>query len=401
MPPILHGRSIGYACRTFPPVEHRTTSARCRPFIAIAMRVVFATLRGHVPEQLGGSQQSIHTLLQALVERGHDCEAVATLQPGPRRLLYRGMRRLSGRRDFGLKDSRPGYPTYRAWYEFVPSLLGARLESNRPDLVVADFSSENPLLPQALARQIPTLLRISRMWPPERRVAIPHDPFLQAYSNSADMASRVRAQYGIETPVIYPPIDVERFRTARPNPECVTFFNPIAIKGVETVLDVAARLPHRHFQVVEVLRLSSAALEDLRGRLAKLPNVTFCRASPDVRPVYSKTQLLLVPSQWEEPFGRVVVEAQASGIPCIVRDSGGLREAVGEGGILMAPSAGSTEWAEVVESVLRNPDRLAALSAAATRNAARPEFSLRHHVAQFVAVAESHVAAAQRASNTS
>ena len=67
----------------------------------------------------------------------------------------------------------------------------------------------------------------------------------------------------------------------------------------------------------------------------------------------------------------------------------------------MAPSAGSTEWAEVVESVLRNPDRLAALSAAATRNAARPEFSLRHHVAQFVAVAESHVAAAQRASNTS
>ena len=91
---------------------------------------------------------------------------------------------------FGLKDRRNGYPTYRAWNEFVPLLLGARLDANRPDLVVADFSSENPILPEALARKIPTLLRISMMWPAERQVGIPHDPFLQAYSNSAFMASR-------------------------------------------------------------------------------------------------------------------------------------------------------------------------------------------------------------------
>ena len=92
----------------------------------------------------------------------------------------------------------------------------------------------------------------------------------------------------------------------------------------------------------------------MRRGCASLPNVTFCRAAPDVRPVYRNTQLLLVPSQWEEPFGRVVVEAQSSGIPCIARDVGGLREAVGDGGFLMPPSAGPSEWAEVVESVLEN-----------------------------------------------
>jgi glycosyltransferase involved in cell wall biosynthesis len=338
----------------------------------------------------------MHTLLQALLERGDDCEAVATIQPGPRLALYRAIRRVSGQAAFGLKDRRNGYPTYRAWNEFVPPLLGARLDANRPDLVVADFSVKNPILPEALARKIPVLLRISMMWPAERQIGIPRDPLLQAYSNSAFMASRVRAQYGIETPVIYPPIDVERFRTARRDPRFVTFFNPIAIKGVETVLELAARLPHRRFQVVEVLRLPSAALDDLRGRLGTLPNVTFCRAAPDVRPVYSNTQLLLVPSQWEEPFGRVVVEAQSSGIPCVVRDVGGLREAAGEGGLLMPPSAGPAEWAEVVESVLQDRERLAALSAAAFRNAARAEFSLEHHVRQFVALAQSHVAAAKR-----
>ena len=356
------------------------------------MRILFGTLRGHVPEQLGGSQQSIHALLQALHERGHDSEAVATIQPGPRLLLYRAMRRVSGRSAFGLKDRRNGYATYRAWNEFVPLLVGERVDAHRPDLVVVDFSSENRILPEVLARKIPTLLRISMMWPAERQIAIPRDPFLQAYSNSAFMASRVGAQYDVETPVIYPPIDVERFRTARRDPRYVTFFNPIAIKGVETVLEVAARLPHRRFQVVEVLQLPTAALDDLRGRLAALPNVTFCRAAPDVRPIYRNTLLLLVPSQWEEPFGRVVVEAQSSGIPCIVRDIGGLREAVGAGGVLMPPSAGSSEWAEAVDSVLENRDRLAALSAAASKNAARPEFSLEHHVRQFVALAESHVA---------
>jgi glycosyltransferase involved in cell wall biosynthesis len=364
------------------------------------MRILFGTLRGHVPEQLGGSQQSIHALLQALLERGHDCEAVATIQPGPRLLLYRAIRRLSGRRAFGLKDRRNGYPTYRAWNEFVPELLGARVDAHRPDLVVADFSVENPILPEALARRVPTLLRISRMWSAERQIGIPRDPFLQAYSNSVFMASRARVQYGIETPVIYPPIDVGRFRTARRDPQCVTFFNPIGIKGIDTVLELAARLPHRRFQVVEVLRLPSAALDDLRARLTTLPNVTFCRAARDVRPVYSNTLLLLVPSQWEEPFGRVVVEAQSSGIPCIARDVGGLGEAVGAGGVLMPPSAGPLEWAEAVESVLENRDRLAVLSEAASRNAERPEFSLEHHVRQFVALAESHVAVVTRSGAT-
>ena len=83
------------------------------------------------------------------------------------------------------------------------------------------------------------------------------------------------------------------------------------------------------------------------------------------------------------------------------RDVGGLREAVGAGGLLMPPSAGPAEWAEVVESVLEKRDRLADLSAAAIRNAARPEFSLEHHVRQFVALAESHVAAAKRSDATS
>jgi glycosyltransferase involved in cell wall biosynthesis len=335
----------------------------------------------------------MHALLQALQAKGHACEAVATIEPGARLLLYRVLRRLSGRRRIGLCDRRNRYATYRAWYDQVPRLVGARLDANRPDVLVADFRPENGMVDEALRRGVPTLLRIVSVGSVERQVPIPRHPLVQTYSNSTFVASRVRVRYGLESPIIYPLIDIERYRTVRRDPAFVTFFNPIAIKGLETVLDVARRLPHRRFQIVEVLPLRGAALADLRARFAASPNVTFCRATQDVRPVYSRTQLLLAPSQVEEGFGRVVIEAQASGVPCVARAVGGLGEAVGAGGVLMPPAATSAEWADAIEAVLGNDRRLADLSAAAASNAARPEFSLEHNVDRFIALAASHVAA--------
>jgi len=355
------------------------------------MRVLFGTSRGHVPEQLGGSQQDMHALLRQFFEQGHGCEAVATIESGPRLLAYRTIRRLSGRRFIALKDRRNGYATYRAWYDLVPKAAAARMDANRPDVVVADFRVNDRIWEEALRRDIPTLLRIVSVGAVEQQHPIPRHPLIRVYGNSAFVASRIRARYGIESPVLYPPIQVDRYRTTRTNPTFVTFFNPIASKGLELVLEVAALLPHRRFQLVEVARLDAAPLTFLRKRLATLPNVTFYRAAPDVRPFYSRTVLLLAPSQVAEGFGRVVVEAQASGIPCVARDVGGLGEAVGAGGILLPASAGPAEWAEAVESVLGSEDVLQTLSSAATLNVARPEFSLEHHVRQFLDLAESHI----------
>jgi glycosyltransferase involved in cell wall biosynthesis len=45
----------------------------------------------------------------------------------------------------------------------------------------------------------------------------------------------------------------------------------------------------------------------------------------------------LVPSRWKESWGRVVSEAQISGIPVLASDHGGLPESVGEGGFLLPP----------------------------------------------------------------
>jgi len=44
----------------------------------------------------------------------------------------------------------------------------------------------------------------------------------------------------------------------------------------------------------------------------------------------SKVRLLVVPSVWEEPFGRIPIEAAQYGLPCVVADIGGLPESASQ-----------------------------------------------------------------------
>ena len=66
--------------------------------------------------------------------------------------------------------------------------------------------------------------------------------------------------------------------------------------------------------------------------------------------VYKDTRILLVPSTWPEPFGRVIPEAQVNGIPCIVSNRGGIPEAAGKGGIVVN-SFRTDEWVSAVRQM--------------------------------------------------
>jgi glycosyltransferase involved in cell wall biosynthesis len=46
----------------------------------------------------------------------------------------------------------------------------------------------------------------------------------------------------------------------------------------------------------------------------------------DVRPFLASADVLVLPSRWPEPFGRVLIEAMASGIPVIASNVGGIPE---------------------------------------------------------------------------
>lgn len=360
------------------------------------MRLLFATSRVHLPDRVGGAQRSVHALLSMAVERGHDCEAIAALPGGPRLLALRAARRLSGQRLTGWPDRRARYITHRSWECLVPELLRRRIGTTRPDVVLTDFHGSGGLAGVAAGLGVPTLLRMVDVGFADRGEPLPDDPCVLPVSNSRFVADRVLAQTGRCSPVVYPIVQQEQVRVERHDPEFVTFINPIAIKGVETVLEAARRLPHRRFLFVESWPLSPPDFAALCKRAEALGNVSLRRASLDVCSVYRRTAILVAPSLVEEAFGRVVLEAQASGIPVVARRAGGIPEAIGEGGLLLPPDATPDVWAQSIERVFVDSRLRQRLSQAARLNAGRAEFAPERIVEHFLAVAERHVRACAR-----
>ena len=105
---------------------------------------------------------------------------------------------------------------------------------------------------------------------------------------------------------------------------------------------------------------NEAFLESLRRLAAQLgvaDRVAFLGEREDVPDILAALDLLLVPS-WEEPFGRVVIEAMSMSVPVIATNVGGPAEVVrdGEDGILLPPGRPAT-WAAVAFELLSDPGR--------------------------------------------
>lgn len=69
--------------------------------------------------------------------------------------------------------------------------------------------------------------------------------------------------------------------------------------------------------------------------LRRHESLMFAPAVPKPAEIFRGTRALLVPSVWEEPFGRVAAEALLNGVPPLVSDRGGLAEAANGGGFVL------------------------------------------------------------------
>lgn len=123
-------------------------------------------------------------------------------------------------------------------------------------------------------------------------------------------------------PIIYP----EQYHTEREGAEAVTFVNLTVTKGALVFYELARRFPEIPFIGVR------GAYGDEHQPPTDLPNLKIQQQIPDLRPVWKKTRVVLMPSDYES-YGRVAVEAACSGIPAVVHPTPGLKEALGEAGI--------------------------------------------------------------------
>jgi glycosyltransferase involved in cell wall biosynthesis len=164
-------------------------------------------------------------------------------------------------------------------------------------------------------------------------------------------------------------------------------------KGQREAVQVLARLRRTHQQaelliVGEPKFVSAATRYDNRAYYAELERtivaerlgdrVHLLGERADVPAIMGSLDALLVPS-WEEPFGRVVIEAMALGLPVVATSVGGPAEIISDDrdGILLAPRD-PERWAGAVARLADSDSLRARLGEAATRRA--EDFALPRHV---------------------
>ena len=250
------------------------------------------------------------------------------------------------------------------------SVIEELLASLQPDLFVTYLKGSERLIQMAHAAGVPSVHRVFGVGAYNFPAL---SPSTRALAVSPVAAEACREHYGFLPDYIYSRVDFEQCRVQNWEPEYVTFLNPREKKGLYLFCEIVHLLPKIPFLVIEGWGGGYDDNEEEQRALAFLksaPNVQLRPGTHDLRPVYAKTKILVVPSKWLETFGRVVLEAQLNGIPVVASDRGNLPATTGKGGYIL-PYGSPELWANTIRELYTNEALLLDMRAKARENSKR------------------------------
>ncbi|WP_345669586.1 glycosyltransferase family 4 protein [Streptomyces similanensis] len=286
---------------------------------------------GYPPDHNAGSEWMLHSMLRPLAERGHRVE-VWLSHPGKTHESYDidGVRVVPFQQGLEFATHARTADVLVSHYENVPLVAGLGRDGRIPIVVICHDNFEGSFHNAAGA----DLVVYNSQW-------IRRDGEIYYARYPKEFLPR-------RSIVVRPPVLAEEYRT-RPG-DCVTLVNLNADKGGELFWQIAAWSPDWHFRGVR------GAYGQQVMPPPRLPNCEVVDSVPGHRMrehVYARSRVVLMPSLYES-WGRVAVEAFASGIPVIAHPTPGLVEALGSAGIF-AYRDDPTAWIDALNS-LRDPD---------------------------------------------
>lgn len=283
------------------------------------------------PEHCAGSETTTHAALRAMVSRGH---SVVVICDRSRTAPYE---------IDGIKVLRPPRRGVQSW---LAQICGDA------DLLVTHLDLTREAMQLALDLKKPLAHFVHN----SSQLKYHHVNTLKcqlAIFNSKWVAEA--EQWPGPQIVIHPVVEPERYRCERG--EAITLVNPTPGKGAGTFYQLAQLLPERQFLTVAgaygaQIPCPRPSLSGERSRRAHeffkegaaygsvertecehgLPNVKHLDHTSDIRKIFRRTKILLMPSEYES-YGRVGIEAACASIPTIAHPTPGLREAFGDAGI--------------------------------------------------------------------
>jgi glycosyltransferase involved in cell wall biosynthesis len=160
------------------------------------------------------------------------------------------------------------------------------------------------------------------------------------------LAERYRQAVKVDSFPLPTPLDLEDVVASDRDPIFVTMVNPSIEKGLYFFVRLAEEIGKRHPEIA-MLAIESRGTAGMVVQaglmggfdLRRHPGMMIAGAVPKPRDIFTNTRVLLAPSVWEEPSGRVVAEALVNEVPPLVSDRGGLAESCnGAGFVLPLPA---------------------------------------------------------------
>lgn len=216
---------------------------------------------------------------------------------------------------------------------------------------------------------------IERGLPPDRVVVLPNPIDVEHFKPDLALRGRVRASLGLSEN------DLLLGYAGR--------FEPA--KGVQTLARALnagmSRTPRLHALWVGHGK-SESTLRDITNLGGFPARHHWMPWLDDVAPAYTAMDLLALPSEGSETFGRVLVEAQACGVPVLGARNGGIPEAlVDEQTGQVLPAGDMGRWAAAIGELAGNDNRRLQLASAARGFAMR--FDSKRVAEDFVRILDS------------
>lgn len=307
-----------------------------------SLRVLICHHRWWYPTAVSGADVANHEFARKLQARGVDVRVHGIIPPGANRRIDRQ------------EYQAEGIPVCLVRSEFIRR-LSADIESFRPNVILTSCPEPNSGMDDITRMveifhhyRIPVILYVHDIEGTLPLFADVKDELARVVTNSHFMARQIGQIWNVKCDVVYPVPEWGSIDAEAANGSFVTFFNPVPHKG----LGIAHTLVTVRFKDRPFLFVEGFIDPEAHGiALTRSGNLVHARRSPDVATIYVMTQTVIIPSQWQEPFGRIALEAMHNGIPVIASRTGGLLESVGDGGILIDDFSDVDKWVEAIESL--------------------------------------------------